>query len=390
MTTLLDRLGSNFLTAAFIPALWFVVLVELLFSSLDLAGSATWLALPVTLEGSLITLVFTLVIGFTLMSLNTFLYKLLEGYYVLERFTGLRRRHAMKLRKRKFEFALRDRYADYLIGPYKEEQEPAAKARRYDQINQLRQSSRDLKASFKQDYPSRAEAVLPTRFGNILKSSEQYAGENYSIDSVVMWPRLIHVIDPEYYRKLDESNNNLAFIINCMALAVILMFLSLGAAGYQRYQNNGWIGSATTPPIQHQTSASAGEKDEAVSESSALPSNEGVERGRSALFYLGSAFLFAGIAWIFYNVSLPAARQYGNLFRSAFDLFRFDLLTQLRLPLPANEGEETIMWEQLSEFLALGALEVERPEPFVYEHPLTKSPLKKGKKKLKGRSQKGR
>lgn len=369
MTTLLGKLGNNFLTAAFVPALWFVILVELLFSPLNVAGSASWMALPVTLEGSLITLVFTLVIGFTLMSLNTFLYKLIEGYYVLERFSGMRRRHAMKSRKRQFEFALRDKYADYLLGPYEKEQEPAAKARRYDQINHLRQSSRDLKASFKQDYPSRAEAVLPTRFGNILKSSEQYAGENYRIDSVVMWPRLIHVIGPEYYRKLDESNNNLAFIINCMVLAVILALTSLGAAGYQRYQNNGWTVLAATSPAQQQASTSAGAEDGVTDASAATPGNIGVGGGRSALLYLVSAVLFAGIAWFFYNASLPAARQYGNLFRSAFDLFRFDLIAQLRLPLPADEKNEIVLWEHLSGFLALGELEPKRREPFQYDHP---------------------
>ena len=112
MTTLLGKLSNNFLTAAFVPALWFVILVELLFSPLDIAGSAKWGALPVTLEGSLITLVFTLMIGFTLMGLNTFLYKLLEGYYLLERFPGRHYKHAIKLRKRQREFEVRDQCAD--------------------------------------------------------------------------------------------------------------------------------------------------------------------------------------------------------------------------------------------------------------------------------------
>ncbi len=373
MTTLLGKLGNNFLTAAFVPALWFVILVELLFSSLNVAGSASWRALPVTLESSLITLVFTLVIGFTLMGLNTFLYKLLEGYYFLERFSGLRYRHAMKARKRRFEFTLREKYADHLLGPYEKEQNPVAKALRQEQIDLLRQSSRDLKASFKQDYPSRTDAVLPTRFGNILKSSEQYAGENYCIDSVVMWPRLIHVIAPAYYQKLDESNNNLAFIVNCMVLAIVLAFLSLGAISYQVYQNKGWTVSAATPPQQQrQTSTSASGGTEVTSVPPVTPGNSGVGSGRSPFLYLVSAISFAGSAWFFYNASLPAARQYGNLFRSAFDLFRFDLITQLRLPLPANEEAETILWEKLSGFLALGELEPRRFEPFEYTHLATK------------------
>lgn len=374
MTTLLGKLSNNFLTAAFVPALWFVILAELLFSPLNVAGSASWLALPVSLEGSLITLVFTLIIGFTLMSLNTFIYKLLEGYFILERFPVLRRRHAAKSRKRRLEFEFRDLYANHLRDLNKKEEIKEEKVRRGYQIHRLRQSSRDLKASFKQDYPSRTDAVLPTRFGNILKSSEQYAGENYSIDSVVVWPRLIHVIDPEYYRKLDESNNNLAFIINCMTLAVLLAFLSLGATVYQRQQNNGWTVSVATTPAQQQASTSA---DEENGVASATPDNAGVGKGRSAVFYLGCAILFAGIAWFFYNASLPAARQYGNLFRSAFDLFRFDLLTQLRLPLPDDEGADFGLWEQLSGFLALGELEAERATLFKYVQPCNEATPKK-------------
>ncbi|MBK7217706.1 MAG: hypothetical protein IPH95_11780 [Candidatus Promineofilum sp.] len=239
MTTLLGKLSNNFLTAAFVPALWFVILVELLFSPLDIAGSAKWGARSP--QGSLITLVFTM-IGFP-MGLNVL--QLLKGT-TLERFPGRHYKHAIKLRKRQREFEVRDQCADRLFDLNKNEQDLVAKARREEQINRLRRSSRDLKASFKQDYPSRTDAVLPTRFGNILKSSEQYAGENYRIDSVVMWPRLIHVIAPEYYRKLDESNNGLAFIVNCMVLALLLALLSLGAAGYRGYQTN-W---GSLPPAQ--------------------------------------------------------------------------------------------------------------------------------------------
>ena len=367
MTTLLGKLSNNFLTAAFVPALWFVILVELLFSPLDIAGSAKWGALPVTLEGSLITLVFTLMIGFTLMGLNTFLYKLLEGYYLLERFPGRHYKHAIKLRKRQREFEVRDQCADRLFDLNKNEQDLVAKARREEQINRLRRSSRDLKASFKQDYPSRTDAVLPTRFGNILKSSEQYAGENYRIDSVVMWPRLIHVIAPEYYRKLDESNNGLAFIVNCMVLALLLALLSLGAAGYRGYQTN-W-GSLPPAQTQQQVPRSISEESAVTAAPSAAPASQAQGVGGSPFLYVGGAVIFMGIAWFFYNASLPAARQYGNLFRSAFDLFRFDLLTQLRLPLPTDEVADTLLWEQLSGFLALGELDATRANPFSYVHP---------------------
>lgn len=370
-SSILGKLGTNFLAAAFVPSLWFVISAELLFAPLSPAGSESRFAPPISLEDSLITLVFTLVIGFTLMALNTFLYKLLEGYYFLERFSGLRRRHMVKSRKRQREYEVRDWLANHLRDINRDEPDLVTQARRKKQLDWLRQSSRDLKASFKQDYPSRPDAALPTRFGNILKSAEQYANENYSIDSVVIWPRLIHVIAPAYYQKLDESNNGLAFIVNCMVLSVVLAVLSFGVAGYQVYQSNATAvaSPAAVALSQEQALMSAGRtngEQALVIRASGARSTVG---SRNPLLYAGSALFFLGIAWFLYNVSLPAARQYGNLFRSAFDLFRFDLLSQLRLPLPDDENADTLLWDQVSGFLALGGLDSPRREPFRYIHP---------------------
>ena len=39
-------------------------------------------------------------------------------------------------------------------------------------------------------YPPPHAGIMPTKFGNILKASEAYAGTRYGIDSVQFWPRL--------------------------------------------------------------------------------------------------------------------------------------------------------------------------------------------------------
>lgn len=375
MQNFIGKLGNNFLVAAFVPALWFVVSAQVLFSPIDPAGRESVLALPTNFfEGDgLITLILTLIIGFTIMGLNTFIYKLLEGYFVLEKVPFLRRRQYRKAIQRRLEFEWRDKLADRLFELNKNEHHAQQKQMRRKQILRLHQESRDLKAQYRQDYPAQIRGVLPTRFGNILKSSELYANENYGIDAVVTWPRLIYVMDPEYYKKVDESNNGLAFVINCMALSLLLSILCLFAAGYQLFtwdqardyavlQENNWAQET------HQPEETFAYQEEVIFTIplSVEPASQQLYRQRGWLYLTGS-LLLVGLAFFFYYASLPMARQYGDMVRSTFDLFRFDLLTQLRLPLPPNDEDEQALWTLWSEFTALGQFEGSRP-PFPYIH----------------------
>lgn len=381
MSSILDRLGNNFLVAAFIPALGFVIALQWLFgptgpstderlliASLQQAideGSIdsqsiiealrsgqldsdallrvletqqlapevliellnTTLQSPAgdLLEQSLSTLVLTLLVGFTLMGLNTFIYKLLEGYFVLERIPALRRRQYRRAAKRTLEYKALDRMTARIRRAHENETDPE-RMEELKLLSQLsHQLSRDRKAQYKQDYPTQLAGVLPTRFGNIFKSWEQYANENYGIDSVTIWPRLIHAIDREYYKLLDESNNSLAFVVNCMALSFVLSILCFFA-------------TVAHLPFLH------------------LP-GLAFMFPREAGFYLLSGVLLLALSYFFYLASFPPARQYGNLVRSAFELFRFDLLQQLHLKLPARENEEFEFWVNLSDFMAMANLE---------------------------------
>jgi hypothetical protein len=60
------------------------------------------------------------------------------------------------------------------------------------------------------------------------------------------------------------------------------------------------------------------------------------------------------LSWLFYRASFPIAVRYGNLVRASFDLFRFDLLQQLRLPLPEDSEDEYQAWRMVSELMAVG------------------------------------
>lgn len=78
--------------------------------------------------------------------------------------------------------------------------------------------------------------------------------------------------------------------------------------------------------------------------------------------------MFTGIAYFFYNASLPAAKQYGNMIRSAYDLFRFDLRKQLRLTMPPHSNKEHDSWQKWTEFVSLGSFAPKGNVPFLYQY----------------------
>ena len=94
-----------------------------------------------------------------------------------------------------------------------------------------------------------------------------------------------------------------------------------------------------------------------------------------AVIYLVLSVAALGVAWYFYNASLWNVSQYGNLIRSTYDLFRFDLLERLHLPLPKDNDEddpegELMTWKNLCELVNVGKI-----QDFVGEEVSTKSQL---------------
>lgn len=374
MTGLLEKFGQNFLVATFIPSLGFVLIANFLFNQLlpsDLRGTFE-LSLSPTLAGNaLLLFILTILLGFTLLGLNTFIYKLLEGYFLLSRIPWIVNRQRRKAIRR----LSRIRSLDYLITQLPNIGTDRDKTSHI--IERLKAQSFSLKAQYKLDYPHDVRMVLPTRFGNILRAAETYPGERFGLDAVLMWPRLIHVMDEDYYKKLDQSNNGLAFIINSMILSLILAGLCVLASGYQYYA---WEMASHAAQVKNMVCNSSS----LVATTQEASSNPQVINLLYFLkleitcadqqmyweriwIYLISGGIFVLTAVFFYNASLPAARQYGALIRSAYDLFRFDLIKQLRLTLPKHSGQEIDLWTRWTRLVALGNF-APPTLPFLYQY----------------------
>jgi hypothetical protein len=61
--------------------------------------------------------------------------------------------------------------------------------------------------------------------------------------------------------------------------------------------------------------------------------------------------------------------SFGNMIRSAYDLFRLDLLQQFRLSLPRNSIDEFYIWKNLGELILQGPNSLDF-SPLEYDWPM--------------------
>lgn len=157
-------------------------------------------------------------------------------------------------------------------------------------------------------YPpkTRPHEVMPTRLGNILKNAELYPRMRYGIDAVLVWPRLYNVLPDRFVQLFLEARSGLDFMLVLTTLsgafAVLsgLYLLIVGATW--------WL---------------------------------------FLVCFLGGLL----VARLAYQGALGSAVAYAEQIKVAFDLYRNELLKQMRLPLPSTPEEEKSQWSDIDLFL---------------------------------------
>jgi hypothetical protein len=307
-------MGSNFIVASFIPSLAFVISIVILFqpTSPNLIDLITDEKNPI-LYGSILLFISSGIIGFTLTSLNTFILKVFEGYILIWRIPFLKQREIKKAKRLLMK--------QYLIRMKITRLEKTQNVRFEKFIEGLKTKEYELKADYQYTFPNDRSQLLPTEFGNILKAAENYAGERYGIDAVPLFTRLIHVVPENFQKRIDQSLDQLSFLVNCAVLATIFGLISL-IAGL----------TELSAPLLDSTPIDS----------------------RKTFVYFSSVCISLVVAKIFQRASLVNVSNYGELIRSVFDLFRFELLKQLKIDLPENSSLEKITWKKISDFITLG------------------------------------
>lgn len=292
-------MGKAFLVGYFLPTLLFVGATCVLFPIGGILPQEASLAVEfVAFSGALA--IFALPLSVIVMLLNFALVQLYEGYS----FEGLgiwfgkvtrkpwitavvehrKKRHAHTVRSwTKEKAALRSRRSalqaieeNHALAMIEEQELEAVCAR-------LATVSHDLAHKF----PSEEHLLLPTKFGNVVRSFEDYPRVMYGADAVATWTRLIAVIPVDYRQILDEEKAKMDFFLNVSALAPVFGVLSFA------------VGLAS-----------------------------------DLTFLTGLILPIAGIVvfWVAYRMAISAALSWGNCVKAAFDVFLGDLEQKIHLP----------------------------------------------------------
>lgn len=162
-----------------------------------------------------------------------------------------------------------------------------------------RKSPSDLDYAF----PSE-EDVLPTKLGNVIAAFEAYPGRKYRMDGVTFWPRLFPIlVKNEFATYIAEHRTTLDFLLNTSFL--------LGIFGLECILLRIFFFST----IEW-----------------ALP------------------LVSLVLAFVFYRAAISSAYNWGEMFRTGFDLFRYHLAGALGIkPVDSFDGEY-VSWDSLTRF----------------------------------------
>jgi hypothetical protein len=137
----------------------------------------------------------------------------------------------------------------------------------------------------------------------------------------------MHVIPNDYKLALESSRNELSFLVNMSLLSMVFSLLSIVAMFHSLHSITVVSGStaAFTVFLMH------------------------------VFKYLFTAALGIAICGFFYNASIYSLNSFALMIRSAFDLFRLDLLRKLEVVRPRDSDREYQTWYNLNELIVLGS-----------------------------------
>jgi len=280
-------------------------------------------------------------IGFFLFSSVDWVVRIFEGYYLPE-FLSKR----MIERNQKYLQAKTKKYRE-ISRILKKDVSDRVESEEWKYEHWYDEALKELKL-LELDMPFDEGYVMPTKLGNIIKASEVYAQDRYSIEAVNVWPRLFAVLPAQFLKDMEEKNNHFMFLLNSCLLLFIASGVAqfAGLAGYYREACSiSWICKI----FQKQYLLELG-----------------FHNTTPLRFIFFSVVLFLG-GLLLYTIAVNAARDFGYFYRAGFDLYRMDLLLKFKRELPKSLDEEQNLWLEISEFLAVGENLVWETNPISYD-----------------------
>lgn len=322
LTNLFSLLGDNSLATGIIPSMTFLLAILVVFDPIiktsfvfQQQNNADFLILL-----GLLIVIPIVILSYLLIALNTYIIRIFSGHTFIHRLPivrSLELKRAVKLATRREE--LKKHILDL-------ERKKRKSAETNNQLSKLKDEYYSVSAEYEYSYPPLDAGIQPTQFGNIIRASEAYTGTHYGQDKFAFWPLLISVIPDKYRKEIDSARNELAILVNMSLLAFIFSLICLFAIAMN---SSGSFLQNLNIPINL----------------------DGFEH----VFRYALASVIAIYCSRFFNqAALHSVSSYAILIRSAFDLYRLDLLENLRIPLPKNSIEEFEIWKNLGELIVLG------------------------------------
>jgi hypothetical protein len=287
---------KNFIIGFLLPALLAILTALFLFNDMAPNGSLFDAALKEATVSATLLAVSVWGIATILLLSNYWLYRILEGY------VGPFNRQ--KWRKVKQQEIVRKQQA--MSSRY----EPKADSTVLEPIGEKTAYHREL-LMFLKRYPTKEHLVLPTQFGNVIRAFETYPYHVYGIDSIPGWLRLQAVIPKEFQALLNDARAQVDFFVNTLFLSSAIAILAATRcvldiiANWRCFDN-------------------------------------------LSLVFPATAIVAIAIARIAYHAAVGLAGTWGDLVKSAFDLYLPSLAKQLGYQLPDTESKRKAFWEAVT------------------------------------------
>ena len=285
---LFDR---NFAVGFFLPIAIFITLSGLVLSQYGFAPDFISYMARDLLVGTTVLGLLSWVGGILLLAVNRDLYRIMEGYG---------KYNPVKLfawfEKHRYQKAVNE--LDKLDDEYRE-----CYAAKKEFPTKSRTRRNEIMRQLAEEFPDKEEFLLPTPFGNVLRSFEIYPRVMYGLEAIDGWGRLLAVVPKDYTELIDSAKSQVDFWIN---MAVVLVLLQIEYVSLVYIFNHGalnwWIvllliALGTIPPIR----------------------------------------------------ATSAAREWGDLIKSAFDMFAPKMREALGFDVPKDRDEESRQWIQFSQ-----------------------------------------
>jgi hypothetical protein len=350
LSTFLDK-ASGLVGRRFLLAWWFPTLIAsamvLFLGVVPCGASAAWkwwqAQETVKAQSGLLlgALVIVTLVAYLLQTFTRPLVRFYEGYWPL-------------WLRRWFQKQVEQRWEQWK----KERAEAAQEARKDEaakgQVDRHQARYTDRRDYLHHEYPPRAERLLPTRLGNMLRAAEDYPVTSYGMEAVFWWPRLTPLLPDAVKKEIEDTLTPLLALLN---LATLISIVAVEGSIYLCQSHLGNWGWSVLVPTMGLLLACLAYPVALLKRAYLILVGVG---GAIYLVWCWSigclgpvAVLVSGLllARLSYLGAVSQAWGYGQQIRAAVDLYRFNLLEALHIPLPPSATDERQWWEQLQNWL---------------------------------------